>query len=98
MLALQYSQFGEAAEVITPVEMERPEPGNGQVRLRLVRSPIHNHDIATIRGGYGVKPALPAIGGSELVGIVDETGEAAGAIEIGTRVACMRCRTPFPMI
>ena len=55
-----------------------PEPGPGQALVRVLRSPIHNHDLATIRGVYGVKPSLPAIGGSELAGVVD-----------GKRVACI---------
>ncbi|HEV3155423.1 MAG TPA: zinc-binding dehydrogenase [Candidatus Baltobacteraceae bacterium] len=54
----------------------------------MLRSPVHNHDLATIRGVYGVKPELPATGGSELVGIVDRiNGEAP--LSAGARVACM---------
>jgi len=79
MLALQYSRFGDPAEVVAPVEVETPTAGPGEVRLRVIRSPIHNHDLATIRGVYGPKLRLPAIAGSEMLGIVDG----------GARVACM---------
>lgn len=88
MFALEYSRFGNPADVVAPAEIERPEPGPGQVRLRLVHSPIHNHDLATIRGVYGVRPALPAIGGSEMLGIVDAIAVGDSGIPEGTRVTC----------
>lgn len=88
MIALRYSEFGEPAGVVAPVEIPTPEPAAGQARLRMVRSPIHNHDLATIRGVYGAKPRLPAIPGSELLGIVDAVGDDSSAIKTGMRVAC----------
>jgi NADPH:quinone reductase-like Zn-dependent oxidoreductase len=68
MIALQHARFGEPVEVIDVTEIPEPQPREGEVRLRLIRAPIHNHDLATIRGVYGYKPALPAIGGSEMLG------------------------------
>jgi NADPH2:quinone reductase len=64
-----------------------PEPGPGQARIRLLQSPIHNHDLAIIRGIYGVKPLLPAIPGTEAVGVVDQLGPDAGALQTGQRVS-----------
>ncbi len=87
MLALQHAAFGEPSEVISPVEIAMPEPGPGQVRLRMVRSPIHNHDLATIRGRYGYKPELPATAGSEVLGIVDAVGNGVTGVAPGARVA-----------
>ncbi len=71
MLALRYECFGEPVAVVELADVPAPDPGSGEVRLRMLRSPIHNHDLATIRGVYGYKPTLPAIGGTELVGEVD---------------------------
>lgn len=78
MIALQYARFGDPAEVVAPVDVPVPEPREGQTVLRMVRSPIHNHDLATIRGIYGVKPKLPATGGTEFLGTIS-----------GKRFACM---------
>jgi NADPH:quinone reductase len=89
VIALRYTSFGEPAEVIAPSEIPMPAPGKGEVRLRMLRSPIHNHDLATIRGTYGYKPALPATAGSEMLGVVDALGSGTNAAAIGTRVACM---------
>ncbi len=87
MIALQYDRFGDPAEVVTPQEVPVPDPGPEQVRLRVLRSPIHNHDLATIRGVYGHKPQLPAIGGSEFMGIVDAAGDGVTGLQPGLRVA-----------
>ncbi|HTX58726.1 MAG TPA: zinc-binding dehydrogenase [Verrucomicrobiae bacterium] len=89
MLALRYARNGEPAVVAEPVEIATPEPGPGEVRLRMLRSPVHNHDLATIRGLYGVKPALPAVGGTELLGVVDALGPGVTGVAPGQRVAAM---------
>jgi NADPH:quinone reductase-like Zn-dependent oxidoreductase len=52
----------------------------------MVRSAIHNHDLWTIRGSYGTRPTLPAIGGSEASGTVDALGEGVSNVKIGQRV------------
>jgi NADPH:quinone reductase len=73
MNALQSARFGEPAEVVVPTDVPVPAPREGEdVVLRMVRSPIHNHDLATIRGIYGVRPKLPAVGGTECVGRIGE--------------------------
>ena len=87
MLALQYSRFGEPTDVIAPVEIAEPKAGPADVVLRMVRSPIHNHDLATIRGVYGYKPELPAVGGSEMLGVVDAIGSDVRGVASGARVA-----------
>jgi len=87
MKALQYARNGDPAEVVALVDLPAPEPAPGTVRLRLVRSSIHNHDLMTIRGQYGVKPPLPAVGGSEMLGRVDALGEGVDHLTVGQRVA-----------
>ncbi len=89
MIALTHARFGEPVDVIVPTEQPVPEPGPGEVRLRLLRSPIHNHDLATIRGVYGYKPTLPAVAGSELVGAIDALGSGVTGLKPGMRVAAM---------
>ncbi|MCM5555344.1 zinc-binding dehydrogenase [Pleomorphomonas sp. NRK KF1] len=87
MLSALHRSFGDPAEVLTPADSPMPEPGEGQVRIRTIRSPIHNHDLWTVRGQYGYKPDLPAIGGSEAVGIVEALGPGVTGIAPGARVA-----------
>lgn len=82
-----HSRFGEPAEVLIVSDSAIPQPAPAQVRIRTILSPIHNHDLWTVRGSYGYKPALPAIGGSEAVGIVEALGEDVTGVTIGQRVA-----------
>lgn len=79
--------FGEPAEVLAPGDSPLPQPGSGQVRIKTILSPIHNHDLWTVRGQYGYKPDLPAIGGSEAVGLVDALGPDVTGVVLGQRVA-----------
>ena len=87
MRALTHATFGDAADVLDVTELPTPEPGAGEVRVRTVLSPIHNHDLWTIRGTYGYKPELPAQSGTEAVGVVDALGEGVDTLSVGQRVA-----------
>lgn len=86
MRAATYATFGDPAEVLTLGDRPVPEPRAGQVRVRMTRAAIHNHDLWTIRGSYGHKPTLPAIGGSEAAGVVDALGEGVTTLRVGQRV------------
>ena len=89
MNALRYAQFGDPVDVVTSADVPVPQPGQGEVRLKIVRSPVHNHDLATIRGNYGYKPALPAVGGSEVLGTVDAVGAGVNGVAPGARVSAI---------
>jgi NADPH2:quinone reductase len=87
MRAIVQHRFGDPADVLAVEDVALPEPRPGQVRLRVVLSPIHNHDLWTVRGSYGFVPDLPARAGTEAVGIVDALGEGVRGFEVGQRVA-----------
>ncbi|WP_265500431.1 zinc-binding dehydrogenase [Paracoccus beibuensis] len=87
MRSVIHGRFGEPAEVLAAATSDRPQPGPGQVLIRVTLSPIHNHDLWTVRGSYGVRPDLPAIGGSEAVGVIEEVGDDVDAALQGRRVA-----------
>lgn len=87
MRALSFDRFGPPAEVLYLHDAPVPQPGPGQVRLRLTHRPINPSDLLTIRGEYGRLPPLPATPGFEAVGRVDALGEGAGEmVQIGNRV------------
>src|SRR6478752_4300251 len=87
MRALVHSTFGDPTEVLEVAERPLPEPGPGRVRVRTVLSPIHNHDLWTVRGTYGFKPELPAASGTEALGVVDALGDGVEHLVVGQRVA-----------
>ncbi|MGZ0711933.1 zinc-binding dehydrogenase (plasmid) [Coraliomargarita sp. W4R53] len=86
MRALIHSTFAEPDAVLSVEDRPLPEPAAGQVRVRTVLSPIHNHDLWTVRGTYGFKPELPAQAGTEAVGIVDALGADVSNVTVGQRV------------
>lgn len=86
MRCVEIHGFGNPADVVTAGERPVPEPGPGEARVRLVLSPIHNHDLAIIRGVYGYKPALPAVPGTEALGVIEALGEGVRHLSLGQRV------------
>ena len=87
MRAVVHETFAEPADVLTVAERPVPQPGAGQVLVRTVLSPIHNHDLWTVRGTYGFKPELPAQSGTEALGVVESLGDGVTNLQVGQRVA-----------
>lgn len=87
MKSVVFDEFGSPRKVLRVIDVPVPQPGPGQARIRLVLSPIHNHDLMMITGHYGVKPALPHHPGTEGLGIVDAVGEGVSNVKVGDRVA-----------
>ena len=86
MKAIRFEQFGEPSEVLHLAEVPIPEPGLGEVRVRMIASPINPSDLLTVQGRYGVLPKLPAIPGYEGVGVVDKAGPGLiGKLLVGRR-------------
>jgi len=90
MKAVSYEQFGNPLDVLKLVEKDVPEPGPGEVRVKMLLSPINPSDLMSIRGGYTYTPDLPATPGFEGVGIVESSGGGMlGKMMIGKRVAVL---------
>ena len=90
MKAIQFDQFGEPSERLHLAEAPMPEPGPGEVRVRMLASPINPSDLLVVRGRYGVLPTLPATPGFEGVGVVDQAGPGlVGKLLVGRRVAVL---------
>lgn len=74
MKALRFEKTGEPLQVLKLRDIEKPEPGEGEVRLKVIGSPINPADELFIRGNYRIKPEFPQTGGLEGAGIVDAVG------------------------
>jgi propanol-preferring alcohol dehydrogenase len=68
-------------------ELPLPEPGAGQIRVRIEASGLCHTDIHAARGDWPVKPQPPFIPGHEGVGIVEKLGPGATGHSVGDRVA-----------
>lgn len=94
MKSIVYEQFGEPADVLRLTEEKEPTPGRGEVRVRVLASPINPSDLMTIRGVYGRRPTLPATPGYEGVGVVEAAGPGLyGRMLVGRRVAFLNGET-----
>jgi NADPH:quinone reductase-like Zn-dependent oxidoreductase len=87
MKAIQFDTYGEPAEVLSVAERPVPEPGEGEVLVRILASPVNPSDLLYVRGHYsGVDPHFPAPVGFEGVGVVDAIGPDGNGVAVGQRV------------
>ena len=73
-------------EALVVRDVAVPEPGEGQVRIRVKAAGVNYVDGLLAAGRYQVKIPVPFTPGSELAGIVDAVGANAGAVAVGDRV------------
>lgn len=89
-----FDRFGSPAEVLRiEDDVPAPQPGRGEVLVRMLASPVNPSDLMYVAGKYGLKPTLPATPGFEGVGIVEATGGGLlGWLRKGKRVAVINDR------
>ena len=68
-------------------ELPIPEPGAGQVLIRMQASGLCHTDIHAANGDWPVKPEPPFTPGHEGIGTVERLGPGAGLHQVGDRVA-----------
>lgn len=66
-------------------DLPLPEPGAGEIRLRVRACGVCHTDLHTVEGDLPL-PRLPVVPGHQVVGIVDALGEGAQRFAIGQRV------------
>ena len=86
MRSLIFNRFGDPSEVLTLEEVPSPEPGPGEVRVRVGARSINPSDVLTVRGQYGRRPKLPATPGYESAGTIDAVGPGVTHWKVGQRV------------
>jgi NADPH:quinone reductase-like Zn-dependent oxidoreductase len=66
-----------------------PEPGKGELRIRVCAAGVNFADILVRRGAYPGGPRPPCVVGHEVAGIVDSVGEGVNPVWIGREVLAM---------
>ncbi|WP_083527955.1 alcohol dehydrogenase AdhP [Curtobacterium ammoniigenes] len=96
MKAAVVHAFGEP---LTMDERDIPDPGPGEILVRIEASGLCHTDIHAAHGDWPVKPTLPFVPGHEGVGIIEALGRGVMSRAVGERVAlpwlgyaCGQCR------
>jgi NADPH:quinone reductase-like Zn-dependent oxidoreductase len=88
--AAVFDRTGEPAEVLAVRDVPTPEPGRGEVRVRMLLCPVNPSDLLYVRGRYTVAARLPATPGLEGVGVVEASGGGLfGRFLVGKRVCVL---------
>ena len=86
MRAALYDRYGDASEVLRVTDVDRPEPGPGQVRVRMEYSGVNPTDWKS-RSGATPRPIesfqIPHHDGA---GVIDAVGEGVDPARTGQRV------------
>jgi NADPH:quinone reductase len=74
-------------ETLTVADLPDPEPGPGEVRLKVSAVGLNFFDTLIIVDRYQFKPERPFSPGAECAGVIDAVGEGVSDWRIGERVA-----------
>jgi NADPH2:quinone reductase len=85
MRAVAYARLGDPS-VLELVERPIPEPGPGEVRIRMVVSGVNPTDWKSRSGAAGAAIAEATVPNHDGAGIVDQLGDGVGGFEVGDRV------------
>jgi propanol-preferring alcohol dehydrogenase len=82
MQAMVLERIGEP---LKRVERPDPEPGDGEVRVRVAACGVCRTDLHVVDGELP-NPKLPIVPGHEIVGAIDAIGRGVDGLDIGMRV------------
>jgi len=87
MRAAVYERYGPARDVLRVAEIERPEPGPGEVRVRMHVSAVNPTDWRVRSGSQsGGDPPFPfLVPNQDGAGEIDAVGEGVDTARVGTR-------------
>ena len=100
MRAIQIEQFG-GPEVLQLADVPIPEPGEGEVLIRVSRAGMNYADTHQRTNDYLARYELPLVPGGEVAGVREDTGERVvamcglgGYAEYATAPAALTFRIP----
>jgi NADPH:quinone reductase len=92
MRAWHVQRAGEPIDVLHEVELDPPQPGPGQVRIRVTAAGIGLPDVLMCRGAYPLTPPLPFTSGQEATGTITAVSDGVD-LPIGKRIMCVTAFT-----
>jgi NADPH:quinone reductase-like Zn-dependent oxidoreductase len=87
MRAAGLTSFGPP-EVLRVLELDEPQAGAGEIRVRVRAAGVLPYDCGVRRGGFPPGPALPLplVPGNEFAGVVDQVGDGVTGVPAGAEV------------
>lgn len=85
MRAILCKELGPAEKLVVE-DIASPEPGKGQVKIKVKAAGLNFPDTLIIEGKYQIKPELPFSPGGEMAGEVIAVGEGVKRYQPGQRV------------
>ncbi len=79
MRAIQMTEFG-GPEVLKLTELPKPQPGDGEVLIKVARAGLNFADTHTRTNSYVRKATLPLVPGGEVAGVREDTGQRVVAL------------------
>ncbi|CAM4222887.1 NAD(P)H-quinone oxidoreductase [Bordetella muralis] len=88
MRAIEISQPG-GPEVLVPVDRPVPEPGAGEVLIKVAAAGVNRPDVFQRKGNYAPPPGASDLPGLEVAGEIVGGDAAAGGFAIGDKVCAL---------
>ncbi len=76
-------------DALTWKELPTPQPGKGEVLIRIQAASLNFPDLLIVQNKYQHKPELPFVPGSEYAGVIEAVGEGVSSLNVGQPVACL---------
>jgi len=89
MTAIAIEDGKGPAQALKPVTADRPEPGPGQVLIKVAAAGVNRPDLLQRMGFYPPPPGAPQTLGLEVAGEVVALGEGAGRWRVGDKVCAL---------
>jgi NADPH:quinone reductase len=87
MKAIRIHNFGATEDVLQFEEVPVPEPGSGELLIKIEAASLNRADLSLRSGNYRIAPEdLPIIPGREFAGRVAKLGDSVNEFQVGQRV------------
>lgn len=90
MRAWRVTALGEPADALSLDDVPVPQPGPGEVLVRVAAVAANFPDVLLARGQYQVRPELPFVLGIECVGRVAALGSGVDGFSVGDRIVASK--------
>ena len=86
MRAMVIHEHGEIDDIVLEADYATPNPGPGEVLVRVKACTLNAHDLFTLKGMPGIKIKMPVVMGIDIAGEVAAIGDGVEDFKPGDRV------------